>query len=931
MVIRTPSLVGWLLFLSWLNLSFAQPISSNKSPSGLSFKLYDNAALAFSPAVSGITQTANLSLAAHSYSTETGCFLSGELSGTALFGGSTAAATTTTAVYKFSCDFTHTSSGFVWIDGHLVCSDGNSFRATDTDNPLPIDTSKPQPFRARITTNDTACQHIASFQLTWKELAKTPASDTEEQPEEYQASKEIDSNEPFEKSSSKVTFSPHLPPAEAQRDEFQKTLGYGWGAWLRHNMVSIVKLPEGIIVTPKLCQISSNTCLEFAIPDDDNIRVGLHTMDRSYVSYRMAFQTANVTVEYSVSSSDNSQLYVLVTSQEFPQNDPFDYEIQIHGRFGWYRPGTVTKTKDTTQNTPQLTFETPGFDTVNVTLTTDDWATIRNNHQHSNQPLDDNDDDHDNAPYLRVLITQPYQPIAFGSNIMDATPTIKDVQTKIKAAKDAAQAALRKRFGDDKYAVAEAVLSTSMWSTIYNPVENNGLLMPISRTEFWDFRGQSGAATTDWTYIIFDWDTLFASLLAGLGSKGIAYSNLFQVVKSKAAAGFIPNIAAGGFKSQDRTEPMIGAKVTLELYRKYKDKWPVEVVFDDLLDWNNWSLAKRSLPPLGLIALGSHEESFQPTIHNRGQSAVSTSQRQLGTLLKSNNTHTKRNGAKTSLGDDGMASARDESGMDNSPMYDGDFWNDTLHVMNLYDVGMSSLFAQEAYSLAELAEAIGKDPKLVQMLRKRGDTIRDKIQTELWDESQQAFVNRFTNGTFYRRVSPTSFYPMMAGAATQEQVESMVGAWLLNSSRFCIAPNGDFDGNDPKGCYWGLPSISADDPAFMAGDNYWRGYVWGPLVQLVHWSLQYPERHLAHLDVKDGNEKRTAKGSMEEPNWDLARKALCKQMEAMMMNQWNRHRDICENFHPSLEGDGAKDCTGTKFYHWGALAGLVGLVEDGYW
>jgi putative isomerase len=152
-------------------------------------------------------------------------------------------------------------------------------------------------------------------------------------------------------------------------------------------------------------------------------------------------------------------------------------------------------------------------------------------------------------------------------------------------------------------------------------------------------------------------------------------------------------------------------------------------------------------------------------------------------------------------------------------MYDGDFMNDRYHVMNLYDVGMSSLFAQEAYSLAELAEAIGKDAKLVAMLRARGDAMRDKIRSELWDESQQAFANRFVNGTFDKHISPTSFYAFATGAASQKQVEQMVHAWLLNSSRFCITPNGDFEGNDPKGCYWGLPSISADDPAFMAGNN----------------------------------------------------------------------------------------------------------------
>ena len=56
---------------------------------------------------------------------------------------------------------------------------------------------------------------------------------------------------------------------------------------------------------------------------------------------------------------------------------------------------------------------------------------------------------------------------------------------------------------------------------------------------------------------------------------------------------------------------------------------------------------------------------------------------------------------------------------------------------------------------------------------------------------------------------------MLAGAATAQQAEIMMHAWMLNSTRFCITPEGDFKGNDPDTCYWGLPSISADDPAFL--------------------------------------------------------------------------------------------------------------------
>merc|ERR1711990_603171 len=102
--------------------------------------------------------------------------------------------------------------------------------------------------------------------------------------------------------------------------------------------------------------------------------------------------------------------------------------------------------------------------------------------------------------------------------------------------------------------VAEVVQASAMWTLIHTPAENGGLLMPVSRA--WSFTPHP--VSDDWTYAIFDWDNLFASLLAAHGNtswhKAIAYSNLFQVVKSKTAAGFVPNFAAGGAASQDRTE-----------------------------------------------------------------------------------------------------------------------------------------------------------------------------------------------------------------------------------------------------------------------------------------------------------------------------------------------------------------------------------------
>lgn len=229
--------------------------------------------------------------------------------------------------------------------------------------------------------------------------------------------------------------------------------------------------------------------------------------------------------------------------------------------------------------------------------------------------------------------------------------------------------------------------------------------------------------------------------------------------------------------------------------------------------------------------------------------------------------------------------------------------------MQLYDVGMASMFVQEAEALAKLAPVAGKSASLSSMLSERARAQRELIQTHLWDAQGGIFTNRWWNGSFYRRITPTSFYAMLAGAASDEQAATMVSKWLLSPEHFCVAPTGDFAGNHDD-CYWGLPSVQRADAAFPPL-GYWRGYVWGPMAQLTYWSLQRYD----HVPVV-----RTA------------RKALCKQMTALMLSQWRLHRHICENYSPHRTADDHNgDCSGTKFYHWGALNAMITMVEEGYY
>jgi len=451
----------------------------------------------------------------------------------------------------------------------------------------------------------------------------------------------------------------------------------------------------------------------------------------------------------------------------------------------------------------------------------------------------------------------------------------------VEAAIGAARAAELRRYAKwgNLSQVKEAVQAATLWNYVYTPAEA-GPFLPVSR--HWDF--VKGQHDTDFSYVIFDWDNLFATYLTSLdpASKDIAYSNLIQVVRSRTARGFVPNYSAGGGRSVDRSEPPIGAKVVREVYRKYGDAWLVELLFDDLLAWHGWFEQVRMLGPLPLVTLGSD------SIAGYNDAAAAS-----------------------------MQGARYESGLDNSPMYDGTFFNASarvdgstrIGVMELYDVGFASLWVAEAEALAELAAAIGRPAQLARTLRAKAAAQRALIASHLWDEQSGIFVNKFFNGSFYRRITPTSFYALMAKAATDAQAAAMVENWLLSPDHFCIAPKGDFAGNHDS-CYWGLPSIQYSDPAFPPL-GYWRGYVWGPMAQLTYWSLQ------AYDHV---------------PAVRAGRKALCKQMTALMLSQWREHRHICENYNPHRTADTSKgDCSGDKFYHWGALNGMITMVEEGWY
>jgi putative isomerase len=452
----------------------------------------------------------------------------------------------------------------------------------------------------------------------------------------------------------------------------------------------------------------------------------------------------------------------------------------------------------------------------------------------------------DDASHVRVdaPVSGPYFAVDLTKAIGVSTGkqrTIEEIHTAIANAKAAYEKTIKD--ADANGPILEAIETTLGWDTIYEP-EKGRVISPVSRV--WSV-GWGG-------YVLFDWDTFFAATMAGIGDKDLAYANALETLREETPLGFVPNYArAGGWKSFDRSEPPVGAITVLGLYKKFHDRWFLEDAFEPLMKWNRWWAQHRDLD--GYLTWGSDPEN-QP-----------------------------RNPDDYSVGK--WQGAIYESGLDNSPMYDGTVYNEKTHLLEYADVGLMSLYVADCDALAEIARTLGKDAE-VSELKGRRDQYRAKLET-MWDEQTGMFLNlNLKTGEKVRRLSPTNFYPLLATAATAEQAKAMVEKHLLNPREF-----------------WGdyvIPSIARNDAAFK-DQNYWRGRIWGPMNYLVYLGLR---------------------------NYDMPKlqQEFADRSYALFLKEWKQKRHVHENY-DAVTGSGDDVTSSDRFYHWGALLGFIEAENHG--
>jgi len=391
----------------------------------------------------------------------------------------------------------------------------------------------------------------------------------------------------------------------------------------------------------------------------------------------------------------------------------------------------------------------------------------------------------------------------------------------------------------DAFIAMQGVLA---WNSIYDP-ESDRVITPVSR--WWNASIWSG-------FVLFDWDTYFAAYMMSLFSRDLAYANAVEMTKAITRKGFIPNyIAAHNNFTGDRSQPPVGSFVAHQIYKQYQEKWFLEEVFDELLSWNRWWVAHRSNGPY--LSWGSHPVEDPNYIWGNTQ---------------------------------GYAVL--ESGLDNSPMYDGVPYNEKTYILEFADVGLLGFYILDCKSLADIARELDK-ADLAKELDERALQYTQVLQT-LWHEEDGMFYNKRTDkGELCKKLSPTNFYPLLARAATQQQAERMISNYYFNPQFFY----GDYM----------LPSIARNVPGYE-DNSYWRGRIWAPMNFLVYQGLR-------SYDLPD------------------ARKDLVNKSYDLLMKAWREDGSIYENYNAETgRGDDVKDAD--SFYHWGALLAFISFLEKGF-
>jgi putative isomerase len=473
--------------------------------------------------------------------------------------------------------------------------------------------------------------------------------------------------------------------------EMQKKLAHGWNTWNTRSVLSHVLLPEGFAINLGVREYVGRKYLKEAQVGrkgqrEETVRPGPHAYDGSYSELEISLSGLNLMVQ---SATDGEDLVLLVTPRTFHKKPAL---LVAEAGILWNRPGCLFRQEEV------LVAEFPDGHQVRVfgtkPLQTDPYIAAQ-------------------APYLAMQLDSV---VGISTGKQRSTEEIQSIIERNQAA----QAQKSEAFGE-LAEVYKAIQTVMAWDTIYEP-EKDRVLSPVSR--IWNVHWGG--------YVLFEWDNYFAAFMASIDNKEIAYANAIEMTREITESGLVPNFAASyNLKSRDRSEPPVGALMVREIYRKFREQWFLEEIFDDLLRWNRYWHEHRHID--GLLCWGS--DPYEPFADSFYEIS----------------------------GVNELQGAAWESGLDNLPVYDDIPFDQDSHLMQMQDAGLNGLYVEDCEALADIAAVLGKQAE-VQELRDRAKQYREALKS-LWNEELGTFCNRRTDtGAFSPRLAPITFYPLLAGS-----------------------------------------------------------------------------------------------------------------------------------------------------------------------
>ena len=383
-----------------------------------------------------------------------------------------------------------------------------------------------------------------------------------------------------------------------------------------------------------------------------------------------------------------------------------------------------------------------------------------------------------------------------------------------------------------------AVRDVVAWNTVWDPVVSSPYTC-LTRNWLKNLDGRS-IWLTDVSYNAF--------LAATAGEWELAHENLDEVLSGQQANGLVPGLMAGSTEWVDRTQFPVLSYITWRTHLITGNVAKLIDYYPALRRYQLWQYACRDGNRNGLLEHGSQLVGLALNAGTRW-------------------------------------AAINESGMDNLPVFDDAVYDPTTQTLDFEEVGHNSFLVLGFEMLANMAMALGltEDARHFSAERERVSRL---VQTQLWDEDRRIFAGRLWSGKFATHLSPTSFYPLIAGIATEEQASILIKEHLLNPEEF-----------------WGeivIPTTPRSDP--VAADNaYWRGRVWPPLNFFV-WD-----------------------GLRRYGYWEEASELAARSWE-LFNTGWSSHRHAHENFQMSAT-DRCDWPNSDEFYSWGAMMPLMAALE----